>query len=60
MTKNTRLLLERYMRYASKDHMAGLLGLHIPRDKNHLLRMVMEPSYCADEVVGHPSHQLII
>ena len=49
MTKNILLLLERY---ALKDHFTGLLGFQIARDKNHLLRMVMEPKYYADEVVG--------
>ena len=26
----------------------------------HLLRMVMEPKYCAEEVIGHPNHHLRI
>ena len=25
---------------------------------NHLLRMVMEPKYYAEEVIGHPNHHL--
>ena len=26
----------------------------------HLLRMVMEPKYYAEDVIGHPNHQLRI
>ena len=31
-----------------------------PRDPNHLLRMVVEPKYFAEEVIGHPNHHLRI
>ena len=29
-----------------------------PEGSNHLLRMVMEPKYVAEEVIVHPNHHL--
>ena len=31
-----------------------------PNKSTHLLRMVMEPKYYAEEVTGHPDHSLTI
>ena len=30
----------------------------LPWGSNHLLRMVMEPKYFAEKVIGHPNHPL--
>ena len=32
----------------------------IPYGSNHLLRMVVEPKYYVEKVIGHPNHQLRI